>query len=109
MREPFSAGGVSLPDGLPPAFRGEFCVEEARRTAFCEHAGILRSVPAAIAVPVDAEDVSALLRWAWGHRVPVVPRGAGTGMPGGLFLRPETADSGLCVAISPKTPVKRAV
>jgi FAD/FMN-containing dehydrogenase len=83
MRDPFASAGVSLPDGPPPAFRGEFCVEEARRTEFSEHSGILRSVPAAVAVPVDADDVSALLRWAWDHRVPVVPRGAGTGMPGG--------------------------
>jgi FAD/FMN-containing dehydrogenase len=83
MSDPFAADGVSLPDGLPPAFRGEFCLDEARRTAFSEHSGILRSVPAAVAVPVDAEDVSALLRWARDHRVPVVPRGAGTGMPGG--------------------------
>ncbi|HEX8317652.1 FAD-binding oxidoreductase [Longimicrobium sp.] len=83
MRDPFAAAGVSLPDGPPSAFRGEFCVEGARRTAFSEHSGILLSVPAAVAVPQDADDVSALLRWAWDHRVPVVPRGAGTGMPGG--------------------------
>lgn len=83
MRDPFASAGVSLPAVPPPAFRGEFCVEEARRAAFSEHAGILRAVPAAVAVPVDADDVSALLRWAWDHRVPVVPRGAGTGMPGG--------------------------
>jgi FAD/FMN-containing dehydrogenase len=83
MREPFATAGASLPDGPPPAFRGEFCVEEARRTELSEHSGILRAVPAAVAVPVDADDVSALLRWAWDHRVPVVPRGAGTGMPGG--------------------------
>ncbi|HEV2735987.1 MAG TPA: FAD-binding oxidoreductase, partial [Longimicrobiaceae bacterium] len=58
-------------------------VEEARRAGFSEHAGVLRSVPVAVAVPVDADDVSALLRWARDHRLAVVPRGAGTGMPGG--------------------------
>lgn len=58
-------------------------MEEARRAAFAEHAGILRAVPSAVAVPEDADDVAALLRWAREHRVPIVPRGAGTGMPGG--------------------------
>ncbi|CAA9305455.1 MAG: hypothetical protein AVDCRST_MAG89-765 [uncultured Gemmatimonadetes bacterium] len=83
MRDPSATGGVSVANGPPPAFRGEFCVEEARRTEFSEHAGILRSVPIAVAVPVDADDVSALLRWARDHRIAIVPRGAGTGMPGG--------------------------
>ena len=62
MPDPFASAGASLPDGPPPTFRGEFCLEEARRAEFSEHAGILRSVPVAVAVPVDADDVSALLR-----------------------------------------------
>ncbi len=32
---------------------------------------------------MDADDVSAVLSWASQHQEPVVPRGAGTGMPGG--------------------------
>jgi FAD/FMN-containing dehydrogenase len=85
-----SSGGaffVSGPDGpLPPApsgFRGAFLREPASREEFAVHAGILRALPAAVAVPEDADDLAALVRWAAEHRVPLVPRGAGTGMPGG--------------------------
>lgn len=39
--------------------------------------------PVAVARPVRTEQVSAIMRWAWRHRVTVVPRGAGTGLSGG--------------------------
>ena len=45
--------------------------------------GILRSLPVAVAVPEDADDVAALMRWAAEHGIALVPRAAGTGMPGG--------------------------
>ena len=71
---------------MPPrAFRGAFHVDEQRREAFSAHAGILRALPAAVAVPEDAADVAALVRWAAAEGVPLVPRGAGTGMPGGAI------------------------
>ena len=73
----------ALPAEPPRDFRGEWAVDEARRGAFAEHAGILRALPAAVAVPEDADDVAALVRWAAEHRIPLVPRAAGTGMPGG--------------------------
>jgi FAD/FMN-containing dehydrogenases len=40
-------------------------------------------LPGAVALPASTEDVSGLLRLASLHRVPVVPRGAGTGLSGG--------------------------
>jgi FAD/FMN-containing dehydrogenase len=85
-----SSGGAffvsGADDALPPppsGFRGAFVRDTARREAFAEHAGILRALPAAVAAPEDADDLAALVRWAAEHRVPLVPRGAGTGMPGG--------------------------
>jgi glycolate oxidase len=39
--------------------------------------------PVAVARPVLTEQVSEIMRWAWRHRVTVVPRGAGTGLCGG--------------------------
>jgi FAD/FMN-containing dehydrogenase len=71
-----------LPDA-PADFRGVLHLDEAGRLPYGEASGIVRSVPAAAAVPRDAEDVAALVRWAAAHGVPLVPRGAGTGMPGG--------------------------
>lgn len=39
--------------------------------------------PLAVVRPRCTEDVQTVLRWATAHRVPVVPRGAGTGLSGG--------------------------
>ncbi|MGV9823174.1 FAD-binding oxidoreductase [Nocardia xishanensis] len=39
--------------------------------------------PAAVVRATNTEDVAATLRWAHEHRVPVVPRGAGSGLSGG--------------------------
>lgn len=39
--------------------------------------------PAAVVRATDADQVQELMRWATRHRVPVVPRGAGTGLSGG--------------------------
>lgn len=47
--------------------------------AFDPSAGI----PLAVVRPRCTEDVQKVLRWATAHQVPVVPRGAGTGLSGG--------------------------
>src|SRR5262249_3950254 len=39
--------------------------------------------PLAVVRATCTEDVQAVLRWATAHRVPVVPRGAGSGLSGG--------------------------
>ncbi|MBV9775334.1 MAG: FAD-binding oxidoreductase [Gemmatimonadetes bacterium] len=74
---------MKLPDTDPNGFRGRFLREAAARTPFGAASGILRLLPDAVAVPEDADDVAALVRWAAETRTPLVPRGAGTGMPGG--------------------------
>ncbi len=71
------------PTTPPPAVRGVFRTDERARAAFAEGAGIYRIIPAAVAVPADAGDVATLVAWAREHRVPLVPRGAGSGMGGG--------------------------
>jgi len=39
--------------------------------------------PLAVVRPLSTEDVQTVMRWASAHRVPVVPRGAGSGLSGG--------------------------
>ncbi len=39
--------------------------------------------PVAVVRPENAEQVQTAVRWAAGHRLPVVPRGAGSGLSGG--------------------------
>jgi glycolate oxidase len=48
-----------------------------------ETAYLSAGLPGAVALPTSTDEVAALLRLASGHRVPVVPRGAGTGLSGG--------------------------
>ncbi len=50
--------------------------------------------PIAVVRPTKTEQVQAVLRWASAHRVPVVPRGMGTGLSGGA-----SADDG-CIVLS---------
>lgn len=45
--------------------------------------GPFRAAPTAYLTPDDEESLGNLLRWAWENSVPLVPRAAGTGMPGG--------------------------
>lgn len=67
----------------PPGFRGPFLLAPEEREPYSRASGVLRALPRAAALPVDAEDVATLVRWAAATRTPLVPRAAGTGMPGG--------------------------
>ncbi|EUA50184.1 FAD binding domain protein [Mycobacterium xenopi 4042] len=60
--------------------------------------------PMAVVRPRRTEEVQTIMRWASSHRVPVVPRGAGTGLSGG----PPRSTTGSCCrprrcATSPST------
>jgi len=48
-----------------------------------ETAYLSAGLPGAVALPASTDEVAALMRLASRHRVPVVPRGAGTGLSGG--------------------------
>lgn len=50
---------------------------------YSEGAGIAREIPEAVAVPVDATDVSTLVKWATSAGYSVIPRGSASGMAGG--------------------------
>jgi FAD/FMN-containing dehydrogenase len=66
-----------------PRLRGLFRTDERARAAYAEGAGIYRIVPRAVSLPADLDDLVQLLRWAAAGRIPLVPRGAGSGMGGG--------------------------
>jgi len=53
------------------------------RAAYAEGAGIYRILPAAVALPEKQDDVIALVRQARDSQLTLIPRGAGSGMPGG--------------------------
>jgi len=66
-------------------YRGVFRNDIEARAAYAEAAGIGREIPAAVAVPFNAHDVATIVRWARDQRVPLVPRGSGSSMPGGAI------------------------
>ena len=77
---------MSRPPGRlpsPPPLRGSYLLGDSERAPYAAASGILRSTPVAVAIPADSADAGALVAWASRHGVPLTPRGAGTGMPGG--------------------------
>ena len=71
---------------VPPAgFRGAYRSDPLALAMYSEAAGIGRIVPAAVAVPEDADDVVTIVRWAKERSITLVPRGSGTSMAGGAI------------------------
>ena len=66
-------------------FRGIFRDDPSARAVYSEAAGIAQIIPRAVAVPVDADDVVALARWAARTGTPLIPRGSGSSMAGGAI------------------------
>jgi FAD/FMN-containing dehydrogenase len=66
----------------PSGYRGAFRTDLDARSAYSEAAGPYRIVPAAVAVPIGPDDLALLIRLATDTGVPLVPRAAGSAMPG---------------------------
>ena len=62
------------------------------RAAYTEGAGIYRVFPSGVAIPRGVEELQQLVRWATETGTPLVPRGAGSGMPGGNVGRGVIVD-----------------
>ena len=58
-------------------------VDVAARSVYSEGAGIARTLPRAVAIATDEQEVVDLVRWAHERGEPLVPRGSGSGMAGG--------------------------
>ncbi|MDX2183425.1 MAG: FAD-binding oxidoreductase [Gemmatimonadaceae bacterium] len=69
----------------PSDFRGVFRSDAEACAVYAEGAGIGRIVPRAVAVPADADDVSALVRWAAETGATLTPRGSGSSMANGAI------------------------
>ena len=66
-------------------FGGDYRTDLAARAVYSEAAGIGRVMPHAVAVPRDATDVTAIVRWANVTGTPLIARGSGSSMPGGAI------------------------
>ncbi len=85
----------------PSGFRGVWRSDLAARELYAEGAGIARCVPAAVAVPADADDVATLVVAARRDGWFVMPRGSGSGMAAGAVGPGVIADLSRLMAIGP--------
>jgi FAD/FMN-containing dehydrogenase/Fe-S oxidoreductase len=83
-----------LLDDLKGIVKGELLFDDLSRTLYSTDASIFEVRPAGVVVPRDEEDVRALVRYAGENKLPLLPRGAGTGVAG------ESLGAGLVVDLS---------
>ncbi|MHC4950395.1 MAG: FAD-binding oxidoreductase, partial [Planctomycetota bacterium] len=95
---------------LSDLIKGDVCVDIFNRTVFSTY----RIVPRCVVAPKDESDIIAVVRYAAKEKIPIVPRGAGSGLAGesltsGIMLDVrrymdailETADDGSWVRVQP--------
>jgi len=81
-------------DDLKGLVKGDLLFDDVSRTLYSTDASIFQVEPLGVVVPRDEEDVCALVRYASENRVPLIARGAGSGVAG------EALGSGLVVDLS---------
>lgn len=88
------SASTAAPSWLPPLppLNGIARTDFRARAAYSEGAGIYRILPAAVTVPSTTAALRDLVVWAVHRRVPLVARGAGSGMPGGNVGRGVIVD-----------------
>lgn len=76
LQQPIDLATLPLP-------AGQVVRDQAALVVFEVDAGMDRGQPDGVVFPRNAEEVAALVRWAKAQGVPLVARGAGTGLSGG--------------------------
>ncbi len=74
-------------DGLKQLLPNEALLlsEESRRVYECDGLSAHRLIPGCVALPDTVEQVQSVLRYCYANNIPVVARGAGTGLSGGAM------------------------
>ncbi len=70
----------SLKNVLP---KGQVFMDRTSLVAYEADAGVDKGLPDAVVFPHTAEEVARVVSWASEHRIPIIARGAGTGLSGG--------------------------
>ena len=63
--------------------------EEDMRPYECDGLSMYRALPKCVALPANETELAAVMKLCHAHRVPVVARGAGTGLSGGATPSPD--------------------
>jgi glycolate oxidase len=62
---------------------------ESKRPFECDGLSVYKQMPGLVVMPASTDEVRKVLRLCHEHRVPVVARGAGTGLSGGALPHPD--------------------
>lgn len=81
-------------DDLRELVRGELMFDEISRGLYATDASVFEIEPLGVVAPLDVEDVQAVVRYCHEQRIPLVARGAGTGVAG------ESLGAGLILDLS---------
>src|SRR5579884_2346464 len=81
-------------DDLRGVVQGELLFDDLSRALYSTDASIFQLRPLGVIVPRHEEDVQAVVRYAAEHRIPLIARGAGTGLAG------ESLGTGLVLDLS---------
>src|SRR5262249_12111710 len=81
-------------DDLRGIVRGDLLFDDLSRVLYSTDASIFQVQPLGVVAPRDEQDVGALVEFAAANGVPLVPRGAGSGLAG------EALGDGLIVDLS---------
>jgi FAD/FMN-containing dehydrogenase/Fe-S oxidoreductase len=81
-------------DDLKGLVKGDLLWDDLSRVLYSTDASIFQVQPLGVAVPQDEDDVRALVRYAGENHIPLIPRGAGSGVAG------ESLGPGLIVDLS---------
>ena len=74
-----------LIEDLSSTFKGELRSDPLFQSMYASDASIFQVAPLAVARPIDREDVVTLARYAAENSLPLIARGAGTGVAGGAI------------------------
>src|SRR5437879_11186902 len=84
LRKP-TADQRRIRDDLEGIVRGDVLFDDITRTLYSTDASLFEVRPLGVVAPRDEEDVRALVRYAAEHEIPLIARGAGTGLAGGAL------------------------
>src|SRR4030042_5048165 len=71
-----------IADELSQLIKGDCLPDIFSRVVFSTDASIYQIIPLCVVAPKDAEDVAAVVKYAAQNNIPVVARGAGSGLAG---------------------------
>src|SRR5262245_51514289 len=81
-------------DDLKEFVRGELLFDDLNRTFYSTDASLFEIEPLGVVAPLDEDDLQAVVRYCAEKEIPLVPRGAGTGLAG------ESLGEGLILDLS---------